>query len=55
MRGIKGVNNIISPRHAAPVFRDHYNFITSSHSNIDDDDDGDDVSGEFSCVILEAS
>jgi len=54
-RGIKGVNNIISPRRAAPVLRDHYNFITSSHSNIDDDGDGDDVSGEFSCVILEAA
>lgn len=38
-----------------PVLRDHYNFITSSHSNIDDDGDGDDVSGEFSCVILEAA
>lgn len=54
-RGIRGVNNIISPRRVAPVARDHYNFITSSHSNIDDDGDGDDVSGEFSYVILAAA
>ena len=51
----KGINNIISFRRAAPVLRDHYNFITSSHSNIDDDGDGDDVSNEFSCVILEVT
>lgn len=51
----KGINNIISLRLAAPVLRDHYNFITSSHSNIDDDGDGDDVSDEFSCVILEVA